>query len=362
MTDLSNTTGSLLESQRQLQELHYALDAAAIVARTDRNGRITYVNEHFCEISGYEREELIGQDHRLVNSGTHPPEYMRELWNTIVSGRVWRGEIRNRAKDGHHYWVDTTIVPLFDAAGQPHEFIAIRFDITARKAAEARLRNQAAMTQLGEMATIMAHEVRNPLAGIAGALQIIHDRLPAGGEERFIVTDMRERIHALNARLTDVLSYARPQALNLTEHGLRQLSEAVVAQVREDHRFGGVAMEVVGDDVICLVDAALLQGALLNLALNAAQALAGKGQIRFEIERRGERVVCRVIDNGPGIPEAVRARVFQPFFTTKSRGTGLGLAIVRRVVEQHDGEISLHCAETGGTIVRIELPVRPAPG
>jgi PAS domain S-box-containing protein len=358
MPDLANVKGFLLDSQRQLQDLNYALDAAAIVARTDRAGRITFVNDKFCEISGYARHELIGQDHRLVNSGTHTAEFMSELWRTIGDGKVWRGEIRNRAKDGNPYWVDTTIVPLFDAEGLPHEFIAIRFDITARKEAEARLRNQAAMTQLGEMATIMAHEVRNPLAGIAGALQIIHDRLPVGGEERNIVMDMRERLHALNARLTDVLSFARPQALQLAEHDLRQMTEAVVAQVREDPKFSALVMQVSGENVVCLVDAVLLQGALLNLALNAAQAMAGTGRIRFDIETRGERVVCSVADDGPGIPMAVRARVFRPFFTTKSHGTGLGLAIVRRVVEQHGGEISLHCPPAGGTVVRMVLPVR----
>src|SRR5215813_4949017 len=159
--------------EKELADIKFALDESAIVAITDQRGIINYVNEKFCEVSKYSREELLGRDHRIINSGYHSKEFIRDLWHTIANGRIWRGEIRNRAKDGTIYWVDSTIVPFLDERRMPYQYMAIRYEITDRKRTEETLREQAALARLGEMAAVVAHEVKNPLAAIMGALQII---------------------------------------------------------------------------------------------------------------------------------------------------------------------------------------------
>jgi PAS domain S-box-containing protein len=346
-------------SVQQLADFKRALDHAAIVATTDVTGRITYVNDKFCEISGYPRDELLGQDHRIINSGYHPKEFMRDLWRTIANGRVWHGEIRNRAKDGHIYWVDTTIVPFLNERGKPDQYIAIRADITARKAAEETLAQQAALARVGQMAAVVAHEVRNPLAGIKGALQVMMSRRGPGDPELPVMHDIVTRIDALSELINDLMVFARPRAPRFAPLELMPLVHEALAAIRRDPAAAALDITCTGEPLTILGDVDLIRAAVVNLLLNAVQASAGRGSVAATVERRGEMAAIEIRDAGPGVPSEIREQVFEPFFTTKARGGGLGLPTARRTAELHGGSVKLACPAGGGTVVTLLLPLTP---
>jgi len=342
------------DSLRSLDEIRYALDQSAIVAATDHRGSITYVNDKFCEISQYLREELIGQDHRIVNSGYHPKEYMRDLWHTIARGRIWRGEIRNQAKDGSFYWVDTTIVPFLDGNGKPRQYLAIRYDITARKHAEAQLREQTALARLGQLAAVVAHEVRNPLAGLRAGLQVI-DRRIHEPRDRSAIAAMIQRIDGLNDKVEDLLLYARPRPPRPQSIDLKTLMQDVATSAEMSTGRDRSSIPVYGDHVLAYADLDMARAALLNLTLNACQAAPEQ---EVEVRVGGNNDMCRVAvcDRGPGIRPEIRDQVFEPFFTTRVNGTGLGLAIVKRLIELQEGTVRLADREGGGTVAEVSLP------
>ncbi len=343
---------------KDLADVNFAIDHSAIVATTDTRGRITYINDKFCEISRYTREELLGQDHRLLNSGHHPKEFIRDLWVTIANGGIWRGELRNRAKDGSFYWVDTTIVPFLDDRGKPYQYMALRYEITARKTSEERLREQEALARLGQMAAVVAHEVKNPIAGIRGALQVIASRMPAESRDKPVVGDIIARLDALNGIVHDLLVFARPRKLRSEATDLDRLIRNALHLLHRDPAFANLQVAFPPADAVAPVDAEQLQLVFTNVLMNAAQAMGGSGEIQVGIERRRQRFVISIADHGTGMAPDVREKIFEPFFTTKHRGTGLGLPTARRIVEAHGGTIDIDNPETGGTTVLISLPAK----
>jgi PAS domain S-box-containing protein len=346
----------------ELRNVKHALDEAAIVAVTDRRGTILEVNNKFCEISRYARHELIGQDHRIVNSGHHSKAFMTAMWQRIASGQTWRGELLNRAKDGSGYWVDTTIVPFLDARGEPYQFLAIHYDITDRKRAEAQLREQAVLAQIGEMAAIVAHEVKNPLAGIGGALQMIERQMPGDASVRPVIGQIHRRLDAVNRMVEDLLLFARPAPARRTP--IR--ATAVVARAKtlfaQHPRRGCTEVDVdvaAAGGLHVRADLELLAIALAQMLINAAQAMQGIGRIGLRVEAAADRSSCAFVvsDEGPGIPADLKARLPRIFHTTKTQGLGLGLSIAHRVAEQHDGRLTIQSEEGRGTVVTLSLPL-----
>ncbi|HXT62334.1 MAG TPA: ATP-binding protein [Pyrinomonadaceae bacterium] len=373
----ARTEQALKESLKELADIKFALDQSTIIAITDQRGIINYVNDEFCRISKYPREELLGQDHRLINSGYHSKEFIRDLWTTIAAGRVWKGELRNRAKDGSIYWVDTTIVPFLDEHGKPYQYVAIRHDITQLKLAEEEIRQQtielqraAQLSFTGELAAGLAHEIKNPLAGIQGAVDILIRRREANDPEREALEGVRHEVQRIDNTVRALLDRARPRNLKLMRTSLTELMRAAVVLARG--QLGGRAKERVqidfdppAEDIVVTVDSAQIEDAVLNLLINAMAAMETEGQValrisrvRSEDEEAREEAVIEVSDNGGGIDEEDLQHIFSPFFTTRKGGTGLGLPAVRRIARVHGGSVEVKSVVGEGSTFTIRLPIQ----
>jgi signal transduction histidine kinase len=229
-------------------------------------------------------------------------------------------------------------------------------DITERRAAEDAAREREALARIGQMAAVVAHEVRNPLAGIRGSIQILGSRLPSDGEEQEVIHTILERLDGMARMSQDLLLYSRPRVARFERLCLKELLHSTAGLLASDPEMGRIEVEVTGLDGVLDGDPELLGNVFLNLLLNAAQAMNGEGVIRIRILDGDGQWHVSVDDTGPGIPADKRARIFEPFFTTRHRGTGLGLAIAKQSVEAHRGTISLNCPQDGGTQVLVSLP------
>jgi PAS domain S-box-containing protein len=363
---------ALAESLKELADIKFALDESSIVAITDQRGIINYVNDKFCDISKYSREELLGQDHRLINSRYHPKEFIRNLWTTIAQGRVWRGEIRNVAKDGSHYWVDTTIVPFLNAEGKPYQYVSIRSDITERKRLEAELVRAAQLSLIGELAANLAHEIKNPLAGIQGAVDILIRRREDGDPERTVLEGVRREIGRIDGTVRALLERARPRALQVARASLTEVVNHAVQLARDQTALSNASRRNVrvefdppGEAFILPLDAAQVEDAVLNLVINAVEAVEAEGRVAVRIYRRPaggtggtrDEIVVEVEDDGRGIGEQELQHIFNPFYTTTSGGTGLGLPAARRIARAHGGQIDVRSTPGEGSAFTLRLPV-----
>ena len=374
-----DSDGALEKSRKELADIKFALDQSTIVAITDHRGIINYVNDEFCRISKYSREELLGQDHRIINSGYHSKEFIRELWTTIAAGQVWKGELRNRAKDNTIYWVDTTIVPFLNSEGKPYQYVAVRHDITQRKLAEEQVLKQAAELQraaqlsfVGELAAGLAHEIKNPLAGIQGAVDILIRRRDKNDPEREALEGMRHEVQRIDYTVRALLDKARPRLVSVRETSLTVVVQQAV-NVARAQAFGATEGKVTlefkppDDPIIVRIDPGQIEDAVLNLIINAIEAAGDEGIVRIGVSQQEHRrsgaleteAIVEISDTGCGISDENLTRIFNPFFTTRAGGTGLGLPAVRRIARAHGGSVEVNSTVGLGSTFTLHLPVSP---
>jgi len=386
---------------RELNDVKAAIDQHALVGITDCRGKITYVNDNFCAISKFSREELLGRDHRITSSGFHSKEFIRNIWQTISDGRVWRGEIKNKAKDGTFYWVDTTIVPYLDEDRQPFQFIAIRADITERKRFERLLQEKNveladANRMKSEFLANMSHELRTPLNAIIGFSEVLSDGLVGDmpDRQRGFVGEIFSSGQHLLSLINEILDLSKVEAgkmvLDLESTQVWSLLENALLIMREKAATGHVTLsiEAAGNLGAILADPRKVKQIVYNLLANAVKFTPDGGHVTLRAGRVSRARVAQlsgirpglaspladsefaefleltVTDSGIGISPEHLDRLFTPFsqidggLARRFEGTGLGLTMVKLLAELHGGAVAVESSAGEGSCFSVWLPLR----
>ena len=333
-----------------------AVDAIIVI---DGRGTIEAFNPAAERLFGYAEHEAVGQNVSLLM-----PSPYREEHNSYLARYQREGDARvigiGREVNGRHR--DRSVVPVHLSVGElvvggERKFVGILHDLTLRKRMEQQLSEQQSLAKIGEMAAVLAHEIRNPLAGIRGAMQVMAARYEPASKEGMVTKEIIARVDTLSELMQDLLLYARPPKPHPAPVDLGRLVLTVVDLLARDPDVSGVQVAVEGSAPPVRADAELLKIVFQNLLINGAHAMAGRGRLHVQLLGDGDRCSVAFADTGPGIPADIREKIFTPFFTTKIRGTGLGLPTAKRLVEAQGGTIAIDCPPTGGTTVIVQLPV-----
>jgi PAS domain S-box-containing protein len=354
-----------LEDQLRASEARWraviesAVDGVIVI---DAHGRIEAFNPAAERLFGYPEHEVAGRNVNMLMPSPYHEEHDFYLSRYLATGTakiigIGR-EVTGLRKDG-------TTFPLHLSVGQilvegQYRFTGILHDLSARVLMEQRLREEAALARLGEMAAVIAHEVKNPLAGIRGAIEIIGRRLPDASRHAPVVSEILGRIDSLNEMMQDLLLFARPPKPRALPTDVVPLIVATASLLSQDPALREVDVMVEGSAPLITADAHMLKIVFQNLLVNGAHAMDGRGRILVKVSEMDNACHLAFVDEGPGIPEGMREKIFTPFFTTKSRGSGLGLPTAKRLIEAHQGRISIDCPPSGGTTVHITLPLAAA--
>lgn len=352
---------ALRESEERFRDL--AENIREVLYIQDARGeKLHYVNPQYEKVWGRSCESFYDNPKQWVDTIHHldRARIVKAMESRIETG-IFNEEYRVQRPDDEIRWVWDRSIAVRDTEGHVVRMVGIAEDVTDRKAMIQELADKEALARLGELGAVVAHEVKNPLAGIAGALTVIRARMTGENSDQHIINEILERIDALDRTVNDILVFARPQTPESQAVPILLLLQDGVRFLLQDPQFKEVHVDITGEDVQVNCDVDLLKPVFLNFLVNAAQAMDGKGRITITVESLEDICQITVVDTGPGIPVKVHARIFEPFFTTKPAGSGLGLPIAKKVIELHGGQISVASPPEGGTTLVVRLPLRQAP-
>lgn len=352
---LDESAEGLKVTLNELAELKQALNEATIFAVMDENDHFIYVNEKFCEVSKYSQEELIGKHAGILYSGYHPVEYFEELLEEVSKGKVWNGEILNKAKDGTTYWVDSTMVPFLDKNGKKYKHISIQYDITEKKRTEETLQKAEKLSMVGELAAGFAHEIRNPLTTIKGFVQLLTEST----NETVFTKTILEEIDRINSIVSDFMIFARPHQADFSKCNLASILQSAARFLEPEALLRNVIIitHFPNKEVLISGEKNQLKQVFLNILKNAIEAIPKGGIVTISIEEREKEVDVIIEDTGIGMTEEQLKKLGEPFFTTKATGNGLGLMVTYKIIQDHKGRINVESdGQNKGTAFIITFP------
>ncbi len=389
----------LVQEQKLLEEYKKAVDASALVSKTDVNGMITYANEAFCEISGYTKEELIGKNHNIIRHPDVPDALFKDLWETILDKRIWKGTLKNRKKDGSEYYIAATIVPILDENDEIIQFLSFRHDVTElerhrkeleklvkqeveknnreREAREQERLKAAKFLAIGRLAAGITHEINTPLTYMRGNLEMMLgdiERLEPSQVKTLMLEDAQSVMDGIS-RIAGIVESMREMASQSSEQMeainiYHTLQTALIMAHNRAKQITPIQLQgalfKLGMDKDAFHFSALAQRQrieqvwviIINNALDVLQHVEPfeKRSMNITIDETPEEVVVCFTDTGGGIDEAMLPKIFDPFESSKTDGgMGIGLNLAKKIVDDHHGRIEASNTPEGAKFC-VHLP------